>query len=83
MIIKFIDETSIIEKKIYISIIRSQLSDFEKIFLFYRGLTIDWDVDENVTLHDFIGKYGIFSDLQEDLLFNRSHLKAYESATPQ
>ena len=83
LIIKFIDESSIIEKKFYISIIRSQLSDFEKIFLFYRGLTIDWDVDENVTLHDFIGKYGIFSDLQEDLLFNRSHLKAYESATPQ
>ncbi len=83
LIIKFIDESSIIEKKFYISIIRSQLSDYEKIFLFYRGLTIDWDADENILLYDFIGKYDFFSDIQEDLLFNRSHLKAYGSATPK
>jgi hypothetical protein len=79
-IFKYIDETDLIDEKErydYASIVRSQLSDYELVMLFYNCLAQkDNGIEEN-KFKPLIEKYAIFNNLREDLLAKEEHYKLY------
>lgn len=79
-IFKYIDTSDLIEDKEryeYASIVRSQLSDYELVMLFYNCLAQkDNGVEEN-KFKSLIEKYAIFNNLRKDLLAKEEHLNEY------
>lgn len=72
-IYKFIDGSSVKNKRQYSSIVRAQLSSYEQIFLFYNCLH-DHGKEKFKPL---IEKYSVFNNLDESLLFNSKHRDGY------
>ena len=79
-IFKYIDTSDLIEDKEryeYASIVRSQLSNFELVMLFYNCLAQkDSGIEEN-KFKPLIEKYAIFNNLRKDLLAKEEHLNEY------
>ncbi|MBK3518917.1 putative phage abortive infection protein [Carboxylicivirga marina] len=76
-IIKLIDKSDVENKKQYISIARAQLSSNEQILLFYNCL----HKNGKDKFKPLIEEYCLFKNLDDNLLFNIEHKKAYtESA---
>lgn len=79
-IFKYIDETDLIDEKErydYASIVRSQLSDYELVMLFYNCLAQkDNGIEEN-NFKPLIEKYAIFNNLREGLLAKEDHYELY------
>ena len=80
-IFKYIDETDLIDEKErydYASIVRSQLSDYELVMLFYNCLAQkDNGIEEN-KFKPLIEKYAIFNNLRKDLLAKEEHYDLYD-----
>lgn len=79
-IFKYIDTSDLIEDKEryeYASIVRSQLSDYELVMLFYNCLAQkDNEIEEN-KFKPLIEKYAIFNNLRKELLVKEEHLNEY------
>jgi hypothetical protein len=73
-IFKFIDSAKIENKNQYIAITRAQLSSYEQILIFYNCLHIN-GLEKFKPL---IEKYGIFKNLDRNLLLNNEHLNKYK-----
>lgn len=79
-IFKYIDETDLIDEKErydYASIVRSQLSDYELVMLFYNCLAQKDNETEKNKFKPLIETYAIFNNLREDLLAKKDHYKLY------
>lgn len=75
-IYKFIDISDIQNKKQYSSFVRSQLSSYEQILLFYNGLH-----DNGVKkFKPLIEKYQIFKNIDDNLLLNIIHKNKYKDS---
>lgn len=75
-IFKYVDSTELIEdneRYDYACIVRSQLSDYELVMLFYNCLT----ANGRAKFKPLIEKYSIFNNLREELLAKREHKKEY------
>lgn len=75
-IYKYVDSTELIEdneRYDYACIVRSQLSDYELVMLFYNCLTSNG----RAKFKPLIEKYSIFNNLREELLAKREHKKEY------
>lgn len=75
-IFKYVDTSDSIsedERYEYACIIRSQLSDYELVMLFYNCLT----ANGRAKFKPLIEKYSIFNNLREELLAKREHKKEY------
>lgn len=75
-IFKYVDSTELIEdneRYDYACIVRSQLSDYELVILFYNCLTSNG----RAKFKPLIEKYVIFNNLREELLANVEHKKLY------
>lgn len=75
-IYKFVDTSDLIEdseRYNYACIIRSQLSDYELVMLFYNCLT----ENGRKKFKPLIEKYTIFNNLRVELLANKEHKKEY------
>lgn len=75
-IFKYVDSTELIEdneRYDYACIVRSQLSDYELVMLFYNCLTSNG----RAKFKPLIEKYVIFNNLREELLANVEHKKLY------
>lgn len=79
-IFKYIDTSDLIEDKEryeYASIVRSQLSNYELVILFYNCLAQkDSGIEEN-KFKPLIEKYAIFNNLRKELLAKEEHLNEY------
>lgn len=79
-IFKYIDISDLIEDKEryeYASMVRSQLSDYELVMLFYNCLAQkDSGIEEN-KFKPLIEKYAIFNNLRKELLAKEEHLNEY------
>ena len=76
-IFKYIDSCNLItdeERYDYACIVRSQLSDYELVMLFYNCLT----ANGKDKFKPLIETYAIFNNLREELLANAEHKKIYE-----
>ena len=79
-IFKYIDKTDLIDEKErydYASIVRSQLSDYELVILFYNCLAQKDNGTEENKFKPLIETYAIFNNLREDLLAKEEHYKLY------
>lgn len=79
-IFKYIDETDLIDEKErydYANIVRSQLSDYELVMLFYNCLAQKDNGTEENKFKPLIETYAIFNNLREDLLAKEDHYKLY------
>ena len=75
-IFKYVDTSDLItddERYEYACIVRSQLSDYELVMLFYNCLTSNG----RAKFKPLIEKYVIFNNLREELLANVEHKKLY------
>ena len=75
-IFKYVDTSDLIpnnERYEYACIVRSQLSDYELVMLFYNCLTSNG----RAKFKPLIEKYVIFNNLREELLANAEHKKLY------
>lgn len=75
-IYKYVDTSDLIteeERYDYACIIRSQLSDYELVMLFYNCLT----TNGREKFKPLIEKYAIFNNLREELLANAEHKELY------
>lgn len=75
-IFKYVDTSDLIpnnERYEYACIVRSQLSDYELVMLFYNCLTSNG----RAKFKPLIEKYSIFNNLREELLSKREHKKEY------
>ena len=75
-IYKYVDSSELIENNErydYACIIRSQLSDYELVMLFYNCLT----ANGRAKFKPLIEKYTIFNNLREELLASAEHKKLY------
>lgn len=75
-IYKYVDSSDLIadeERYDYACIIRSQLSDYELVMLFYNCLT----ENGREKFKPLIEKYAIFNNLRDELLANKEHKKEY------
>ena len=75
-IFKYVDTSDLIpsnERYEYACIVRSQLSDYELVMLFYNCLTSNG----RAKFKPLIEKYSIFNNLREDLLAKKEHKKEY------
>ena len=75
-IYKYVDTSDLITKEErydYACIIRSQLSDYELVMLFYNCLT----TNGREKFKPLIEKYAIFNNLREELLANAAHKELY------
>ena len=75
-IFKYVDSTELIEdneRYDYACIVRSQLSDYELVMLFYNCLTSNG----RAKFKPLIEKYSIFNNLRENLLAKKEHKKEY------
>lgn len=80
-IFKYIDESDLIDEKErydYASIVRSQLSDYELVMLFYNCLAQKDNGTEENKFKPLIETYAIFNNLREDLLAKEDHYKLYK-----
>lgn len=68
-ILKFIDESDVEDKKIYIEIIKAQLSSYELSFLLYNELSTP-----ETKFLKYIKKYNLLENLPLHILINPSHL---------
>ena len=76
-IIKFIDESNISEKEIYINTIRAQLSTYEAALLFYNEIYHPG----RVHFKKYIEKYSLFKNMQKDVLLSeKMHVKFYNKS---
>ncbi len=76
-IIEFVDRNKIgyLEiKQFYINLLRSQLSDYELIFIFYYAVT----VREKDRYAELAEKYRLFTDLREKDLLDPAHTRHFE-----
>lgn len=79
-IYRYVDTSDLItedERYNYACIIRSQLSDYELVMLFYNCLT----TNGREKFKPLIEKYSIFNNLREELLAKREHKKEYSEKT--
>lgn len=76
VILKFVDESLMIDKQFYISVIRSQFSRDELYVLFLKTISL-MEEDE---MRKLIDKYNIFDDLDLKLLVNRDVFSNYLAA---
>lgn len=79
-IFKYIDETDLIDEKErydYASIVRSQLSDYELVMLFYNCLAQKDNGTEENNFKPLIEKYAIFNNLRDGLLAKEDHYELY------
>ena len=74
-IIKFVDKSTIENKKQYTSIVRAQLSSYEQVILFYNCL----HDNGKGKFKPLIEKYSIFKNLDTSLIINQDHLDEYEN----
>jgi hypothetical protein len=72
-IIKFVDDSSIDDKKRYTSLVRAQLSSYEHILLHYNGLS-EYGVKKFKPL---IEQYALLENMGPGLLFNPEHPTSY------
>ena len=75
-IFKYVDSTELIEdneRYDYACIVRSQLSDYELVMLFYNCLTSNG----RAKFKPLVEKYAIFKNLREELLANSEHKNLY------
>lgn len=75
-IVRFIDQAEGLnadQRRFYTNIVRAQLSSFELALLFYNGLS-EW----GSKFKGLMEKYGLFNNLEDDLLFQRCHREYYE-----
>lgn len=72
-IIKFVDESDVVDKKRYTSIARAQLSSSEHILLFYNGLS----GYGKVRFKRLIEEYALLENMGPDILVNPKHRTAY------
>lgn len=75
-IYKYVDTSDLItddERYNYACIVRSQLSDYELVILFYNCLTSNG----RAKFKPLIEKYAIFNNLREELLANAEHKELY------
>ena len=80
-IFKYIDKTDLIDEKErydYASIVRSQLSDYELVMLFYNCLAQKDNGTEENKFKPLIEKYAIFNNLRDGLLAKEEHYKLYK-----
>lgn len=76
-IFKYVDSTELIEdneRYDYACIVRSQLSDYELVMLFYNCLT----ANGRAKFKPLIEKYAIFNNLREELLADSEHKNLYK-----
>lgn len=81
-IVKLVDETEVLadkdenkellKRKEYVSILRSKLSRYELVWLFYNGLTYGKD-----KFKPLIEKYALLKNLRQDLLVSKRDIKLY------
>ena len=74
-IVKFIDSSTIEDKRQYISIVRAQLSSYEQILLFYNCLHKN-GIEKFKPL---IEKYNLLKNIDLNLLFDLDHKNHYNS----
>lgn len=74
-IIKFVDQSDIVNKKQYASILRAQLSSYEQILLFYNCL----HSNGREKFKPLIEKYSLLKNIDKDLIINKNHLDEYQS----
>lgn len=77
-IFRFIEESDIVEteKKRYVRIVRSQLSDYELLLLFYNCM----HKNGIKKFKPLVEKYALFNNIPEDLLLNIEHKKFYTAS---
>jgi len=73
-IIKFVESSSIDNKKTYTNFVRAQLSSYELANIFYNGLsTYGYD-----KMKPLLEKYALLKNLNKSLIFNSQHLESYK-----
>lgn len=72
-VVKFVDESAVVDKKRYTSIVRAQLSTFEHVFLHYNGLSIYG----RERFKPLIERYSLLENMNPQLLANPNHQSAY------
>ncbi len=75
-VLKFIDNSDIENKKQYTSLVRSQLSSYEQILIFYNCI----HDNGKEKFKPLIEKYQIFKNIDDKLLFSKIHKKAYSDS---
>lgn len=75
-IIKFVDTSSVSNKKQYVSIVRAQLSSYEQAVLFYNCLHPNGREKFKLLTE----KYSLFKNLDTSLIFNQLHLDEYKES---
>lgn len=76
-LLKMIDNSNIHDKKLYTNIVRSQLSTYELIMLFYNGLS-NYGSEK---LKPLIEKYTLLKHIQESKLYNNDTVTSYYEAS--
>jgi hypothetical protein len=75
-IFKFIDTSEIDDKERYTSLVRSQLSSYEQILIFYNCLH-----DNGLKkFKPLLEKYKIFKNIDDSLILNQSHREKYKES---
>ena len=75
-IINFVHNESIVDKKFYTDIIRSQLSPHELVLLFYHGL----NEKSKEGFYPLVNSYSLLKDLNKSLLFDPDHDEIYSDS---
>lgn len=74
-IIKFVDQSDIEKKKLYINILRAQLSTYELALLFYNCLS----PVGSIKFKPYIEKYALLKGVNSKILLRESHKDLYKS----
>lgn len=74
-IFKFIDESSVDDKRRYSNIVRAQMSDLEAAMLFYNSLTTRGE-----NFRKYIDRYGLLKFVQDDYLLRVDHRNLHDPA---
>lgn len=76
-IFKFVNESSLIdteeERYDYACIVRSQLSEYELLMLFYNSLQ-----EENIKFKTLIEKFAVFNNIRREKLASRDNVQLYD-----
>ncbi len=72
-IVKFIDESDIDDKNVYIEIIKAQLSSYELALLLYYGLS-----SSGTDFLHYIKNYNLLENLSKNRIINISHLNLFD-----
>lgn len=74
--VKFVDESQIKEnnKQRYANFVRAQLSTHELALIFYHALSVKAEKD----FKNLINKYELFKNIDNKLLFGKTHIEQYE-----